>query len=570
MLKRLHIKNYILIDSLEIDFPESLIIITGQTGAGKSIIMGALSLIMGAKAEASVVGDTAENCILEAEFDLDSKDEELLKMLDDNGVDMDVNDIDGCEAGKDGERLIIRRVVNKTGRSRSFINDCPVRAPFLSELASKLVDIHSQHQTLLLSDKKFQLSLLDLYADNSKLLVEYKSRYNRLIFLKSQISALDEKIALVARDRDYNVFRLSELESAKLVEGELEELELELKQLANSEEIKTTFCEIEALFEAQNDYDSQPLTTSLKEIEKKLSKLCTYMPQLDSFVERLASLRLDLDDINSEISGMNSTYEFSSTRLEFVESRISLLYSLMSKHNVKTVSELIEIYQELSSEVYDSDKLTIEKESLSLEVATVLKEIEGLSTELHNKRARYSIELAALIQSKLKGLELHSAGFSINLSPTTINVSGADEISFLFSSTGNKLQDVSKCASGGELSRIMLVIKSIMALYANMPTMIFDEIDTGVSGSVADKMGSLICEMGKNMQVFAITHLPQVAAKGSAHYLVEKEEGTESNSVRSTIKKLSDEQRVYELARMLSGSEMTTAAIENAKSLLHL
>ena len=555
MLSRLQVRNYVLIDSLEIEFPEGLIIITGQTGAGKSILLGALSLLMGAKADASMVSDGADNCVVEAEFD--TSDASLKDVLEDNEVEWDEG------------HLVIRRVVNRSGRSRSFVNDSPVPVNVLQEISSRLVDIHSQHQTLLLSDRNFQLDILDHYAGNSALRTECAGLHRELGALNSDLSALEARMARLAGERDYNEAQYRQLEAAALREGELEELEVEQKQLANAEEIKTALCSVEELFTAASSSgEVLSVDSTLKEADKALSKIIRYVPDLASLSERIDSCRRELDDILAEVEAVNSRTELSESRLEEVEDRMSLLYGLMQKHSCRTEAELIALRDSLSEALSDSTQLEEKREELCARIAQVQKSLQSVADLLHERRAGAVQTFSDAITGSIRDMELPYAVFEVELLPVSPGAAGRDMIQFRFSATGRNAVDVSKCASGGEMSRIMLSLKSMMARYTNMPTMIFDEIDTGVSGSVADKMGSVICSMGENMQVFAITHLPQVAAKGSAHYLVSKTIDPSSSKAVSTIEKLSAEQRVLEVARMLSGSELTDAAIANAKSLL--
>ena len=554
MLSRLQVKTYVLIDSLEIDFPEGLIIITGQTGAGKSILLGALSLLMGAKADASMVSEGADNCVVEAEFE--TSDVSLRDVMEENEVEW--------EEG----HLVIRRVVNRSGRSRSFINDSPVPVNMLQEISSRLVDIHSQHQTLLLSDKSFQLDILDHYAGNSQLREKCTALYRELGVLNSELSALDAKIARIAGEKDYNEAQYRQLEAAGLREGELEELEVEQRQLANAEEIKTCLCSVEELFTASSSGEALSVDALLKEADKALSKVSRYIPELSELSDRIDSCRRELDDILSEVSTINSRTELSQSRLEQVEDRMSLLYGLLQKHSCRTEAELIELKDSLSEALFDSTQLEEKREELLSRIETVHKALHSVADELHERRTASVDAFAEAITTSIHDLELPYAVFEVELLPAPVGASGRDQIQFRFSATGRNAVDVAKCASGGEMSRIMLSLKSMMARYTNMPTMIFDEIDTGVSGSVADKMGSMICAMGTYMQVFAITHLPQVAAKGSAHYLVSKTIDPVTSKAVSTIEKLSAEQRVLEVARMLSGSELTDAAIANAQSLL--
>ena len=555
MLSRLHVRNYVLIDSLEIDFPEGLIIITGQTGAGKSILLGALSLVMGSKAEASMVSEGADNCVVEAEFE--TADMSLKTVLEENEVEWE-----------DGH-LIVRRVVNRSGRSRAFVNDCPVPVTVLQDISTRLIDIHSQHQTLLLSDKAFQLSILDHYAGNMELREECARLWRELGALKLELAKLDERIARLSGERDYNEAQFRQLEAANLKEGELAELEEEQKQLANAEEIKTGLSTVEELFTAaSSNGEALSLDASLKEADKILAKIGKYLPAAAELSERVDSCRRELDDILSEVSDMNSRTDLSESRLMEVEDRMSLIYSLMQKHSCREEAELIALRDSLSEALFDSTQLEEKREELAGQLSKMMTELEAVASRLNDARCKRAGEFAAAIQESIRGLELPYAIFEVEIAEAPLSATGRDSIVFRFSSAGRNAVDVAKCASGGEMSRIMLSLKAMMARYTNMPTMIFDEIDTGVSGSVADRMGSMICEMGSFMQVFAITHLPQVAAKGSAHYLVSKEIDLQTSTAVSTITRLSDEERVLEVARMLSGSVLTDAAIANAKSLL--
>ena len=557
MLSRLHVRNYVLIDSLEIDFPEGLIIITGQTGAGKSILLGALSLVMGAKADASMVSEDAENCVVEAEFEMSADDDEIKEFLEDNEVEW-----------SDGH-LIVRRTVNRSGRSRCFVNDSPVPVQVLQDISARLVDIHSQHQTLLLSDKQFQLGTLDYFAGNTELREQCAALWKKLNSLKSELSQLETRISRMNSEKDYNEAQFRQLESAALREGELEELEVEQKQLANAEEIKTGLCTVEELFtSASSGGEILSLDAALKESGRQLSRLSRYVPAASELSERIDSCRRELDDILSEISDLNTHTDISESRLEEVENRMSLLYGLMQKHGCSDVKELISLRDKLSETLFDSTMLEEKRESLLKDINKVRSELESVADELHKSRTAAALPFAENIQDSVRNLELPYSIFEVELIDIPVCASGRDSVQFRFSSSGKNPVDVAKCASGGEMSRIMLALKSMKARFAKMPTMIFDEIDTGVSGSVADKMGSMICGMGEYMQVFAITHLPQVAAKGRAHYLVSKEVDPSVSKAVSKIEKLSDDQRVLEVARMLSGSVLTDAAIANAKSLL--
>ena len=554
MLQRLHVSNYVLIDSLDIDFPEGLIIITGQTGAGKSILLGALSLLMGARADAGMIKDGADNCVVEGEFE--TSDPVIRALLDENDVDWE-----------DGH-LIIRRLVNPSGRSRAFVNDSPVSVGILQNLSSRLVDIHSQHQTLLLSDRQFQLSVLDHYAGNGELLAECGKAWKQVQDLKSEISSVDEQIARSERDRDYNEAQFRQLEAASLKEGELSELEEEQRQLANAEEIKTCLCTAESAFDQNSSEGGTSVDSSLKEAVRQLSKAGRFIPDATLLSERLDSCRLELEDILSEISAINSSVNLSQTRLEEVENRMSLIYGLMHKHSCASESELISLRDKLSMTICDSTLLLEKRKSLDLALDSAREHYSKIADSLHKSREAAIKSLSGSIQESVRSLELPYAVFEAVISEAAPGASGTDQVTFLFSANGTAPADVAKCASGGELSRIMLSLKAMMATFTQMPTLIFDEIDTGVSGSVADKIGSMICQMGQSMQVFAITHLPQVAAKGKAHYLVSKDMNPQTGKAVSSISRLGERERVLELARMLSGSTLTEAAIANAESLL--
>ena len=556
MLTALQVRNYVLIDSLEIDFPEGLIIITGQTGAGKSILLGALSLVMGAKADASMVSEGADNCVVEAEFE--TADKTLQNVLEENEVEW--------EEG----HITIRRVVNRSGRSRAFVNDCPVPVTLLQEISSALIDIHSQHQTLLLSDKSFQLDILDHYAGTMLQREQCASLWKTLGALKTELRTLEERIARQISEKEYNEAQYRQLEAAALREGELAELEDEQKQLANAEEIKTSLSAVEELFTAASSGgEIMSIDASLKEASKLLLKAGRYVPAVSELAERVDSCRHELDDILSDAVSINSGIDLSQSRLEEVENRMSLIYSLMQKHSCSDVSELIALRDSLSESLADTAILEEKREAVLWKIAEVETELNTVADSIHSARMAASGAFADAISVSIRDMELPYAIFDVELSKVPVSSTGCDAVVFKFSSTGRNAVDVAKCASGGEMSRIMLALKAMMARYANMPTMIFDEIDTGVSGSVADRMGSVICEMGSFMQVFAITHLPQVAAKGTAHYLVSKDIDPQTSKAVSTIVRLSDSERVMEVARMLSGSVLTDAAIANAKSLLN-
>lgn len=555
MLSRLLVRNYVLIDSLDISFPEGLVIITGQTGAGKSIILGSIALALGGRADVSVIGENGDKCVVEAEFEADPADIELRSL------------VEAMDADWDGGHLILRRMVGKTGRARSFVNDTPVSASSLQAISGRLIDIHSQHQTLKLADGKFRLSVLDHYASNQALLSDCAAAYNDYLSCRSEVENLREHLRKASEERDYNEARYRRLADASLRDGELEELEAEQRQLANAEAIKENLYAVESLFSDDEQTGRMSLDSILREAHRRLEKVSEYIPRTASLVERLAGARVELDDILCEVTASEEGLSVSQERLAAVEERLSLLYSLMQKFDCRDIASLIACRDSLSETLFDTTSAEERLAELSRRLEDYREKYDLVCGKLHSARQKAALPFAAAIATSLHNIELQDAVFTVEICPASPGPSGKDSAVFRFSSTGRNPVEVEKCASGGELSRIMLCLKDMMARYTDLPTMIFDEIDTGVSGSVADKMGSMICSMGENMQVFAITHLPQVAAKGRAHYLVSKE-GTASGKVVTTIKKLSEDQRVREVARMLSGSIITDAAVANAKSLL--
>ena len=547
MLYSLSVSNYILIGSLDTTFPEGLIIISGETGAGKSILLGALSLVLGAKADAGMVGPEGENCVVEAEFGITPSVRRILKEAD---------------LPDNGDRLILRRTVAKSGRSRSFANDEPVNLPVLQDLARELVDIHSQHQTLRLGEERFRLDALDYYAKTIALREECGAVWMRVLETRRKLANLRDREAQAIAEQEYNTARWERLNEAKLQPGELEALEAEQNELAHAEQIKETLCGVEELLSPASEESASPAQL-LREASRLLDKAGAYIPSLNELAQRVTSARLEIEDIAAEVAKVNSHTEASPERLQVVEERISLLYSLLQKHGLQKVEELIAERDLLEGLIQDAT-------SLGEECAQVQKELEGLEAghkelcdTLDAKRKAAAAPLAKEVEKVLHSLELDHAVFQVQVSPTPAGLLGSNTVQFLFSSTGKEPTDITKAASGGELSRIMLSIKSVMARLTQMPTLVFDEIDTGVSGSAADKMGSLVCQMGADMQVFAITHLPQVAAKGHAHYLVSK------TNDHTTVRCLDREGRVQELARMLSGATVTPAAIANAQALLN-
>ena len=535
MLTRLTIQNYALIENLDIEFPSGLVIITGETGAGKSIMLGALSLLLGAKADVSALKDSSRNCVVEGEFEVD------------------------------GELLVLRRVISPAGRTRNFINDEPASLAALTEISSAIVDIHAQHQHLLLTDESYQMKVLDYYAGTGSLLEDYSRVHNELLQLENQLKELRIQIAKREGEMEYRSFQLEKLMEAKLREGELEELESEQKQLANSEQIR------ESISGAVNCM--QPvggtIVQNLKDAVHLLQKCSNFVPELEELCNRLESCRIECKDIEDELEMLAERVVVSPQRLEQVEERLSLLYSLMRKHGVSTLDDLLEVQKGLQEEMSGADEDVAKAEGMEQQIKVLSAQREELAQLLSAKRKEKSGELAEEMQTSIRDLQMPYAVLKVELSDTgKYTAKGTDSVAFMFSANGEKkLNPLQKAASGGELSRIMLCLKSLMARFTGMPTMIFDEIDTGVSGSIADKMGALIGKMGERMQIFAITHLPQIASKKGTHLLVYKEFDAQNNAT-TRIRVLSPEERVNEVARMLSGASLTDAALENARVLL--
>ena len=534
MLKRLAIRNYALIDSLDIEFPGNLIVISGETGAGKSILLGALSRLLGGKADVSTLGDPASNCVVEGEFE------------------------------REGEEYILRRVISPQGRSRSFINDEPATIEALKALSASLVDIHSQFDQTQLADRRYQLSLLDFYAGCAAETTRCGALYDQLTACAREIAEREAAADSARRNRDYLEFQYHQLEEARLRDGELEELEAEQRQLSNSGLISEQLAAADALLSAEE----QSLPRQLHAVENALSKVAAFMPAAEELRDRVESARIELKDIAEEVASLSEKNVFSPRRLEEVEERLSTLYGLLRKHGVETVAELIALRDDLSRQLADSLDSDAALAELRHRHSGLEDDYAACAATLHAARAKAAPALDQSLLAAIRSLEMPQAVFHTEIRErATRGRDGMDDVLFIFSANpGIAPIELSRCASGGELSRIMLCIKDLLSNYTGMPTLIFDEIDTGVSGSVADKMGRMIVSMGDRMQVFAITHLPQVASKGNAHYLVYK--STEEGRARSRIRPVDGEERIREVARMLSGSAITPEALANARVLL--
>lgn len=538
MLKSLSIENYALIENLEIDFPEGFIIITGETGAGKSILMGAISLLFGGKADPSILKNRNKNCIVEATFQVDADRE-----------------------------ITLRRVINHNGKSRSFVDDEPVSASTLKELSEKLIDIHAQHQHLLLANSDFQLSVLDSYAENWQLLSEYQKDYELLNELTHNYNSLKSKIEKEESESDYIKFQLNQLKEARLSPGELEELEEEQRLLNNAESIKNSLFTISNLISSQGSETS--VLQNLKEASTICSKLANDYKIAAALADRIETCRIELKDIEEEITNKAEEIRIDPERSLIVEERLSELYTLLKKHHADKVEKLVEIMKELEDKSLMTDNHRIDLEKMEREIEECKIKRSQLAEKLHSRRVKASKGFSEDMLSSIKELEMPHASFYAEISQLSqSNLYGNDSVTFFFSANKNiPPRELAKVASGGELSRIMLCLKAIMASGKGMPSMIFDEIDSGVSGSIADKMGNLLYDLSKKMQIFAITHLPQIASKGNCHLLVFKD-FDDKGVTKTNIKKIEGEERVLEIARMLSGSELTQAAIANARELL--
>ena len=554
MLKRLYISNFALIDSVEIEFPNGLIIISGETGAGKSILLGGLSLLLGGKSDSSSLLDKERNCIVEGTFSIENQPT-LLKEI------CTVLECDNLP----GNELLVRRVISPNGRSRSFINDIPVQLAVLSQITLKLIDIHAQHATLRLNDKDYQMSVLDYYCGAEKELEAYREANGLLSKKYAELKEVKERAAANERNMDYISYRLEKLQEAALKEGELERLEEEQKQLSTAEEYKNDLCASIGMLSANAD---RSFVQNLKDISHLLNRHTDAHPKLAELSERFESIRIELKDLESDLQDEAERVVISPARLQDVEERLNTLYSLMKKHGVNSIEELIEERNRLQGEIEISNNATQKIEEIEAEVEVLRKKREICAAELSAKRKSAADKLGDVLQERIRRLEMQDAIFTVSLCPADdYEHNGKDKVEFLFSANkGIAPAPVQKAASGGELSRLMLCIKWLMAKYTGMPTMIFDEIDTGVSGRIADKMGALIDEMGRNMQIFSITHLPQIASKGDTHIIVYKE--TDAEQTKSKLKILTPQERVMEIARMLSGEVLSEAAIENAKYLL--
>lgn len=550
MLTNLSIKNYALIENLSVNFKDNLSIITGETGAGKSILLGALGLVLGKRADSTTLKDAENKCIIEAQFSIGNYN--LISFFKENDIDFETE-------------TIIRREILPSGKSRAFINDTPTTLQVLLALSELLIDVHSQHQTLALADVNFQFQIIDALANNAAKIESYKRGLLLFNKINKELATLKATQAQAQEQYEYNVHLYKELNLAKLIIDEQEVHEQALDKLNNIEEIKLNISE--ALAIALNE--EVGLQALLTAFTQNLSKIATYAPEFKELYDRVLAVKIEFEDIATEVESLNENVDFDASELERVNDRLQLIYNLQKKHQVNTITELLEIQEALSVKVdavENSSALIKAKEN---ELKEVSDKIDVLAKNISNERQKAIPILIHKLESALANLGMENTRFSIKINHTKQYFqNGKDELKFLISANkGANFGELKKIASGGEMSRIMLTVKAILSEYLKLPTIIFDEIDTGVSGDVSQKMAEIMQKMSENMQVITITHLPQIAAKGKQHYKVYKEDI--DNNIVTKLKKLTENERVDEIAEMLGGKNITSTAIEHAKQLLN-
>ena len=552
MLKKLYIKNFALIDELDINLYQGFSVITGETGAGKSIILGAIGLLLGQRADSKSIKQGADKCVIEAHFDLSRYCME--DFFSENDIEYDPSD------------TIVRRELTAAGKSRAFVNDSPVQLSILKELGERLIDIHSQHQNLLLNKQDFQLDVVDIIADNEQALTQYRQTYAKYQTVSKELESLKESIEQNRKNLDFLQFQCDELTSANLQEDEQEELEQKSETMSHAENIKS------ALYEADNalSADERGIIGSLRTALSALKGIERVYPNVAELVQRLDSSYIELKDISADISSQLERIDFDPAELDSINSRLDRLYDLEKKYHVETIGELIARRDELKSQLCSIENSDEALAELQQRLDTLRQQAQKEADVLTKLRTKAARQIEKEMQQRLVPLGMPNVRFSIQLASDTLGRNGQDKVAFLFSAnTSTPLQPVSQVASGGEIARVMLSLKAMISGAVKLPTIIFDEIDTGVSGKIAEKMAEIMQEMGRHeRQVISITHLPQIAALGSAHYTVEKEDSTQGTTSR--MKELSAEERVREIAQMLSGSDVSEAAIQNAKQLLKI
>ena len=549
MLLSLTIKNYALIRDLSVEFTDGLSIITGETGAGKSILLGGLSLVLGKRADTALVYDKSNKCVVEARFDI--RRYGLQPIFEREDLDYD-------------EELLIRREILPNGKSRAFVNDTPTNLNILSSISSRIIDIHSQHETLQLADSSYQFDIVDSLAGNEQLLSRYSEGRNRLKDLERELGELREEEARALRDQDYNLFVFQELEDASLQTGEQEELESNLDKLAHAEEIKSTLSQILALAERE----SFGLTELMSNVRTSLSKIAPYADAYEALSGRWESLSIEAQDLLYEIGSENDQLVHDPTELERVEMRLQLINGLQKKHAVSSVQELLDLKEDYARKLDVKEQASGRIDAVRSEMEDLALELKTLGNTLHQNRAKALPELIDKLEQSLSELEMKNTRLRIKLEMgEDLLKNGLDELEFEISSDkGGTYEKIGKIASGGEMSRLMLAVKLILSEYTALPAIIFDEIDTGVSGEVSNRIADLLLRMSHRMQVISITHLPQVASKGQQHYQVFKKE--EGEGIVTNIKRLNEDERLVHLAEMLGGSKVTDSALAHARQLL--
>ena len=549
MLKQLQIKNYALIDELDIKFSNNLSVITGETGAGKSILLGALGLILGKRADVQTLQNKESKCIIEGSFQIGEY--QLNSFFDSNDLDYEIE-------------TTLRREISPNGKSRAFINDTPVNLGQLKELGSHLIDVHSQHEALLLNSKSFKFSVIDSFAGHSDKLKQYKEHYSNLAESKKVLAELVEEQKQSKLDIDYFQFQLDELLEANIKPDEQEQIELELKTLSNAEMIKETLYQSFLSLSAEED----SLLDKFRLISSELNKVREFSKEIEAIAKRIDSTFIEVGDLASEIDSIQGAVSYDAEKIQIVNERLNSIYALQQKHQVNTNAQLLDVQLQLEIKLQGISSLQEAILKAANAVDELTKKVNLVGEKISTKRKQVIPKLQKAIIDLLHLVKMPHSNLSIELDSSDVpNQYGLDNIQLLFSANkGGDLQELSKVASGGELSRLMLCIKSITSEHIALPSIVFDEIDTGVSGEVADKMGTIMRKMGQKMQVISITHLPQIAGKGHDHFYVYKDE--RAGLTKSSIKKLNENERVDELAKMLSGAEMTNAAVENARELL--
>lgn len=549
MLVSLSIKNYALIENLKVEFKDELSIITGETGAGKSILMGGLALVLGKRADSSLVYDKEKKCVIEAEFEVGAY--QLDSFFEKHDLDYDA-----C--------VIIRREILPNGKSRAFVNDTPTNLSVLNILTSQLIDIHSQHETLQLADPSYQFNIIDAVAENSAVLTQYEHSYSLYKASLKELQIFKEQQQQAKNEYDYNVFLWEELDAANLTLGEQENLEKDLDKLSHAEEIKLNLSGIMEISERE----SLGALGQLQDIDQHMSRIRPYADLYASLSERVKSLIIEFKDLLYEVSNENEKLIYDPAALQEVEDRLHTIYDLEKKHGAQSVEELISTRELYKSKISDVDGAEDAMAKLENKILGIKNDLNKISSKLHKRRVNAIPQFISQIESALGNLEMKNTRFKVSLSEVDEFLSnGKDKMEFLLSSDkGKSFESMKKVASGGEMSRLMLAVKCILSNYSNLPAIIFDEIDTGVSGEVSNKIAEVMLAMSQNMQVITITHLPQVAAKGQHHYKVYKEEHREG--VSSNIKLLNQEERLVELAEMLGGNRITDSAMAHARQLL--